>query len=231
MSDALGSSSGTRGLARSSQILGVIGLSCAIAGLIFANRHFHYLCQPLLILVLLAPILGLVAIVLGLVIRRERAGRFGYSSGGATLALFLLYWSQMSYPPCGERISSNRASAVGSMRTINTAETTYASTYNQGYSPDLASLGPSIGPPSASAAMLIDEVLARGRKSGYTFTYTPGRRDAQGRIAAYTVIARPIRYDSDKPTSGTSFITDESGVIRYTEEKRAPTAQDPPVGP
>ena len=39
------------------------------------------------------------------------------------------------------RIAANEASAVGSMRTINTAETTYNSTYpTVGYSADLNSL-------------------------------------------------------------------------------------------
>ena len=38
------------------------------------------------------------------------------------------------------RVSANQASAVGSLHTISTAETNYATTYGTGYSPDLASL-------------------------------------------------------------------------------------------
>jgi hypothetical protein len=66
---------------------------------------------------------------------------------------------------------ASQASAVGSLRTINTAEITYASTYNHGYSSSLATLGPGTegSPPVESAAGLIDEVLApeqRGLEQG-----------------------------------------------------------------
>jgi prepilin-type N-terminal cleavage/methylation domain-containing protein len=43
------------------------------------------------------------------------------------------------------RIAANQASAVGSLRTINTAEATFASTFNVGYSGTLAALGPVTG--------------------------------------------------------------------------------------
>jgi len=70
------------------------------------------------------------------------------------------------------RMAANEASAVGSLRTINTAEVTYATTYQaQGFAV-LANLG---GPAGACAtatgatsttACLIDGVLAAGVKSG-----------------------------------------------------------------
>jgi hypothetical protein len=214
-----------------SQILGIAGLVAATAGLLFVNTWSpQNLCQRIFPLAALSPILAVAAMVLGGIARQNRPGRVGLWTGGSSLGVFLLFWMQMGYPPCGERFLTNRQSAISSLRTINTAEITYASTYNQGYSPDLASLGPPSDTPSASGAGLIDEVLARSRKSGYIFKYTPGRRDAQGRIVAYTVVARPIKRDSDEPTSGTSFFTDESGSIRYTDEQRVPAAQDPPIG-
>ena len=44
------------------------------------------------------------------------------------------------------RVAANQASAVGSLRTINTSEVTYSSTYTSGYSPTLVSLdGPAGG--------------------------------------------------------------------------------------
>src|SRR2546428_10388950 len=43
------------------------------------------------------------------------------------------------------RIAANQASAVGSLRTLNTANITYASTYNTGYSSALSYLGPAAG--------------------------------------------------------------------------------------
>src|SRR5437868_7824897 len=58
------------------------------------------------------------------------------------------------------KMAANEASAVGSLRTINTAEVTYSSTYGTGYT-DLTTLGTS---------GLLDNVLSAGTKSGYTFT-------------------------------------------------------------
>ncbi len=126
-------------------------------------------------------------------------------------------------------ISANQASAVGSLRTINTAEITYADTYKAGYSPTLAALGPPPGDaqPSASAASLIDSVLAGGVKSGYRFTYVPGPPDKTGHIKTYTVVARPVEYGK---RGRMSFFTDESGVIRKTDEDRLASAKDPPIG-
>ncbi len=124
------------------------------------------------------------------------------------------------------RIAANQASAVGSLRTINTAAITYASTYNIGYPASLAALGPAQGGQlTAEAADLIDPVLASGSKSGYAFTYTPGEKDAEGRIEAYTVSANPITPG----TTGTNFyFTDQSGVIRRDAEQPA-TVESPPL--
>ncbi len=69
------------------------------------------------------------------------------------------------------RMAANESSAVASIRTINTAEITYNSTYpTVGYAATLSALG-GVAPctPSSTAACLIDSVLAGGNKSGYTF--------------------------------------------------------------
>src|SRR5258706_1629220 len=79
------------------------------------------------------------------------------------------------------RMAANEASAVGSLRTIDTAEMTFTTTYpDVGYA-NLASLG---GAATACAtatgatsttACLIDDVLANTAvKSGYNFTTTAG---------------------------------------------------------
>jgi len=126
------------------------------------------------------------------------------------------------------RIAANQASAVGSLRTINVASITYASTYNEGYPPTLVSLGPPASglPPSASAAGLIDEVLASGHKSGYVFTYTAGEKDSVGRIDAYTVHADPITAGN---TGLNYYFTDQTGVIRQEADGVA-NEQSPPIG-
>src|SRR2546427_5344169 len=75
------------------------------------------------------------------------------------------------------RMTANEASAVHSLRSLNTACATYASTYGIGYPASLADLGPALTP-TLKAADLIDPVLASGIKSGYIFTYTAGSPDA-----------------------------------------------------
>jgi len=116
---------------------------------------------------------------------------------------------------------------LGSVRTINTAEVTYASTYNTGFSRTLAELGETATgvKESASRADLIDNELAQGRKKGYAFTYRPGQKDKGGRISTYTLTARPMKWHKD----AVSFFSDETGVIRWTRENRTPTAKDAPV--
>ena len=122
------------------------------------------------------------------------------------------------------RIAANQASAVGSCRTINTAQINYSLTYNSGYSSSLVQLGPGEGAiPTASAADLIDSVLSTGMKSGYKLTYTPGSA-VEGKINTYTITAEPHAPG----TTGTNFyFTDESGVIRQNsgspaDEKSVP---------
>lgn len=76
------------------------------------------------------------------------------------------------------RVAANQASAVSSLRTLNTAEVTYSSTFGGGYSTDMPSLAQPApgGVATSTAAGLIDSVLAQGAKSGYTFVYSPGKR-------------------------------------------------------
>jgi type IV pilus assembly protein PilA len=108
------------------------------------------------------------------------------------------------------KMAANESSAVGSLRTINTAEVTY-NTANPtiGYG-NLAVLGgvcPSGTAATAAAACLIDNVLAKGTKSGYNFVATAG---AAVPSVSYVSSAIPVALNQ----SGTrSFCSDESGVI------------------
>ncbi len=149
--------------------------------------------------------------------------------GPAIFVLILLSSPAMSDPIVRTRVAANQASAVGSLRTINIAEISYASTYSIGYSPSLSALGPASpgNSPTAAAGGLIDSVLAGGLKSGYKFTYMPGPPDKAGHIKTYAVVARPAAYGK---SGRMSFFTDETGVIRKTDEDRPATAQDPPIG-
>jgi prepilin-type N-terminal cleavage/methylation domain-containing protein len=72
------------------------------------------------------------------------------------------------------RVSANEASAVGSLRTINTVMITYNDNYpTVGFAPSLAALGgSSCAPADQTSACLIDNTLASGTKNGYNFTVT-----------------------------------------------------------
>ena len=114
------------------------------------------------------------------------------------------------------RIAANEASAVGSLRTLNTAEITYNTTYpNVGFACSLSSLGPVSGggSVSSSAAGLIDANLASGVKSGYDFTLLSSNCAPAGGIkTTYDYSANPI---SAGVTGQRYFCTDPSGVIQY----------------
>ena len=88
------------------------------------------------------------------------------------------------------RAAANQAAAVASLRAIETAQITYAVTYNRGYTATLSQLGPAHGPASSNAADLTDEFLAAGVKNGYTYLYVPGPV-VDGKIDSYTLKALP----------------------------------------
>lgn len=115
------------------------------------------------------------------------------------------------------RLAANDASAVSSVRTINTAQVTYLVSYNIGYACDIKNLGPSMDnrgsnrpQPSSSAADLIDEVLAQGEKSGYHIGIVSCAKDKTG-VIGYQVNAVPITIGE---TGSRIFCSDETGVIR-----------------
>jgi prepilin-type N-terminal cleavage/methylation domain-containing protein len=92
------------------------------------------------------------------------------------------------------RIAANEASAVGSLRIINTAESTYNITYNNSFTCDLSALGPPSGAAmvSSSAAGLIDSNLASGVKSGYEFSPATCTTTSTGIVTFYQWVANPI---------------------------------------
>jgi type IV pilus assembly protein PilA len=108
------------------------------------------------------------------------------------------------------RMAANESSAVASIRTINTAEITYSSTYpTVGFATALTNLG-GVAPctPSSSTACLIDSVLAAGTKSGYNFAAT----GAGGPPAVqYYASGSPVTVNQ---TGIRSFCAFEDAVIR-----------------
>ncbi len=123
------------------------------------------------------------------------------------------------------RISSGEDSSVGNLRTINTANVTYSSTYPRvGFAPSLKVLGG--GSPcnaSEETACLIDDVLARGEKSGRRHAYRGFDHDGDGIFESYNVTSTPMQY----PDERRHFYTDQSGVIRFEVGKPAGPASPP----
>ena len=111
------------------------------------------------------------------------------------------------------RISGNEASAVGTVRNLNSAQHTYSLGIGSGKYGNLTTL---------QSHRLVDSVVASGRKDGYDFAITLGSA-----ATSFTIEARPVSYNF----SGTrSFFTDLSGVIRYTTADSPATTASGPLG-
>jgi len=115
------------------------------------------------------------------------------------------------------KMAANEASAVGSLRTINTSSVAFSTTYGN-YPHILGDLGPSTAPTS-TAADLIDSVLASSTKSGYTFSYA-----ASTPWLSYTLNAGPA---NPGVTGQRYFYTDQTGVIRADTSSAATSSSTP----
>jgi prepilin-type N-terminal cleavage/methylation domain-containing protein len=110
------------------------------------------------------------------------------------------------------RMAANEASAVGSIRTLNTAAISFQTTFpSVGLPGSLAALG-GANPCTASSATgcLIDQILATGTKSGYAFVWAG---DGRTPSITYTITATP---SSIGKSGQRMFCSDQTGVIRYT---------------
>jgi type IV pilus assembly protein PilA len=123
------------------------------------------------------------------------------------------------------RMAANEASAVGSIRTLNTSAVGYSATYPAaGYPASLAAMG-GANPCTALSTngCLIDAILAGGTKSGYTFKWTG---DGATPSVGYSITATPVSVG----TSGQRmFFSDQSGVIRYAASGAGATVASPPL--
>ena len=128
------------------------------------------------------------------------------------------------------RIAANESSAVGTLRTMNTAAVTYQSTYQNGYPPTFAGFG-GAPPGTCAAANLLDNTLVNtGNKSGYTITYVganPLPAPAPGCAAAgnntYVTAAVPVQVNT---TGNRTFCSDESAAIHVDPAGGAAPATD-----
>jgi type IV pilus assembly protein PilA len=119
------------------------------------------------------------------------------------------------------KMSANEASAVSSLRTLNSACVSYSTTWT-GFPLALSYLGPG-KPPTTTAADLVDSVLAAGTKAGYTITYVSGP-PIGGQVRTYTLSASPSVVGQ---TGSRYFFTDQTGVIRQNMGATATSSSTP----
>lgn len=121
------------------------------------------------------------------------------------------------------KMAANEASAVGSVRTIVTANVTYSTTYGNGFAPTLAALG-GASPATCNKANLIDPVVANAitvatAKSGYFFQYNGQQVNANAALGCGAPGFQGFYVDGIPAIIGStgqrSFCSDQTGVIRY----------------
>lgn len=142
-----------------------------------------------------------------------RTGKRFLLIGASAVSVGVLFFAIATPNLLRSRMAANEASAVGSLRTLNTAAGTYVERYGH-YPISLENFGPpSGGAPSQTAADLVDAVLAGGKKSGYRFAYRHLRISVGG--DGYQIDADPI---SPGESGKRHFFTDQTGVIRVNGE-------------
>jgi len=122
------------------------------------------------------------------------------------------------------KMAANEASAVGSVRTIVTADVTYSSTYDSGFAPTLADLSGAAGAAATcTGSQLLDPTFLGGPpavKSGYNFTYaaaSPSNVPTNGcgltvDLNTFDVIGYPVTVGT---TGQRAFCDDQSGAIMF----------------
>jgi len=118
------------------------------------------------------------------------------------------------------RISANDAAAASTIRTLNTTEVTYSTTYvDQGYANTLTKLGPDAAgcvAPVAATACLIDNVLAAtangpSPKGGYNYFLVSSVATLP--VPDYTVTASPLGVGT---TGSRNYCSNSDAVVRQT---------------
>ncbi|HUN84024.1 MAG TPA: prepilin-type N-terminal cleavage/methylation domain-containing protein [Terracidiphilus sp.] len=124
----------------------------------------------------------------------------------------------VAIPTAGKiRKHADELSAQKSLQTIQEAESMYESTYPaNGYACSLQALGgdPNAGPPSPTAAGVINGELATGIKSGYVFNITNCTKvnvNNTDRITSYTATAVPA---TPGKTGDRGFCLESGGAMK-----------------
>ena len=131
------------------------------------------------------------------------------------------------------RLASNESSAIGALRTISSAESTFQSSAGTDADTDGTGEFASLVMMSNATPPYVDEVLGQGVKSGYLFTVTTIGVANSDEIM-WEAQANPVSYNQ---SGNRTFYIDESGVLRGSDvgggaATRAAAAAGgyPPVG-
>lgn len=118
------------------------------------------------------------------------------------------------------KMAANEASAVEQVRTVTTAATVYNSSWNNGYPPNLPTLGGVGLIATCNQALLLDQLISNPPhlKSGYVFSYsgvgpnTPLVAGCALGFYNYLITATPSTVGA---TGNRSFCSDTPGVIHF----------------
>ena len=210
----------TDGKATGSLILGILSLLC-----------FSFLA-------------GIPAVILGHISRKNIRQSMGRLKGdGMALAGMIMGYISFAAIPLmliiaaiaipnllRAKLAANDSAAASRVRTLNTAQVTYSTTYPaKGYARNLEALGPGVsgqcaaGGGTESAACLIDRSLSSGSRDGFRYNVTAfcGSDDV---CTDYIVTATPVNDN----TGTKSYCSTSDAVVRYQRGARAslPTTVD-----
>ena len=131
------------------------------------------------------------------------------------------------------RMAANEASSAASVRTIVTSAITYSTTWGNGFPTTFAELSGSGTTATCDASLLIDNVLAAGVKSGYSFTYAGGSAavpvagpgcTTAGSTDGFGIQSQATTWQS---TGIKAYCDDATGVLRFTSAAAPPTYTAP----
>ena len=107
------------------------------------------------------------------------------------------------------RMTANEGAAIGTMRTLSSAQQQFQSAAIMPYPSGMGQYAPSVASLGAQAPPVIDSVLAAGSKQGYFFVTVDGGVDG---APTFTANATPIAVNA---SGSRAFYVDESGLLTF----------------
>jgi len=111
------------------------------------------------------------------------------------------------------RLASNESAAIGALRTVSSAQSTFQSSNGTDADTDGTGEFASLAMLSNATPPYIDEVLGGGQKSGYNFTITTTGTTNTDEVLWWAQ-ANPVSYNA---SGNRTFYIDESGVLRGSD--------------